>query len=90
MTASGGFGGSDGTGQFASKEFTRYDYLADVSYYLGAHDLKAGFAYQQVDANVLRTYSGGQLVVHSAAAREQPGARSGVLAPVLRFRGLHD
>jgi hypothetical protein len=62
VTATGGFGGSDGNGQFASKQFTRYDYLADVSYYLGSHDIKAGFGYQKVDANVVRTYSGGQLV----------------------------
>ena len=62
VTASGGFGGSDGTGQFANKTFTRYDYMADVSYYLGAHDIKAGFGYQQVDADVFRTYSGNQLV----------------------------
>jgi hypothetical protein len=36
--------------------------MADVSYYLGNHDIKAGAGFQKVDANVLRTYSGGQLV----------------------------
>jgi hypothetical protein len=62
VTASGGFGGSDGTGQFATKKFTRYDYMADVTYIFGNHDIKAGFGYQQVDADVIRNYSGGQLV----------------------------
>ena len=62
QTASGGFGGTNGDGQFADKKFTRYDYIADVSYYQGNHDLKAGFGYQQVNADVFRTVSGGQWV----------------------------
>ncbi len=60
--ASGGFSGTGGDGQFASKTFTRYDYLADASYFLGNHDLKAGFAYQRIDADVIRDTSGGQFV----------------------------
>jgi hypothetical protein len=62
VTATGGFGGTDGTGQHASKQFTRYDYLADATYYTGNHDLKGGFGFQRVDADVVRTFSGGQLV----------------------------
>ena len=60
--AEGGFLGPGGDGQYAEKTFTRYDYLADASYYLGNHDLKAGFAFQRIDANVIRNTSGGQLV----------------------------
>ncbi len=54
--------GPQGDGQFALKDFTRYDYLADATYYVGPHNLKAGFGFQRVDANVLRDQSGGQLV----------------------------
>jgi hypothetical protein len=61
VTASGGFLGTEGNGQFASKQFTRYDYLVDGNYFLGSHDLKAGFAFQRIDADVVRDYSGGQL-----------------------------
>src|SRR4029077_15940666 len=60
--ATGGFFGPQGDGQFALKSFNRYDYLADATYYIGPHNLKAGFGYQRVDADVLRDQSGGQLV----------------------------
>jgi hypothetical protein len=60
--ATGGFVGPQGDGQFALKDFTRYDYLVDATYYLGPHNLKAGFGFQRVDANVLRDQSGGDLV----------------------------
>lgn len=60
--ATGGFVGPGGDGQVALKEFTRYDYLADASYYFGPHNLKAGFGFQRIDANVIRTQTGGQLV----------------------------
>ncbi|MGH9316118.1 MAG: TonB-dependent receptor, partial [Thermoanaerobaculia bacterium] len=60
---SGGFEGTDGNGQFATKQFTRYDYLLDANYFVGNHDLKAGVGFQRVNANVVRDYSGGQLVV---------------------------
>ncbi len=60
--ATGGFVGAQGDGQFALKQFTRYDYLADATYYLGPHNLKAGFGFQRIDANVVRNQSGGQLV----------------------------
>ncbi len=72
LTASGGFGGTAGDGQFASKTFTRYDYLADVSYYLGNHDLKAGFGYQRIDADVVRDTSGGQFVSILAPFEDDP------------------
>jgi len=60
--ASGGFLGPGGEGQFALKDFTRYDYLADATYFLGSHELKAGFGFQRIDADVLRDTSGGQIV----------------------------
>ena len=75
VTATGGFGGADGNGQLASKQFTRYDYLADASYYLGNHDLKAGAGFQRVNANVLRTYSGGQLVSILSPFADDPQQR---------------
>jgi hypothetical protein len=62
QTAFGGFAGVNNDGQFASKQFTRYDYLADASYYIGDHNFKAGGGYQRVNANVNRTTSGGQWV----------------------------
>ena len=63
VTASGGFQGTEGNGLIATKKFTRYDYLIDGNYIVGNHDLKTGFAYQRVDADVSRTFTGGQLVV---------------------------
>jgi Carboxypeptidase regulatory-like domain/TonB dependent receptor-like, beta-barrel len=62
QVASGGFLGPGGEGQFALKKYTRYDYLADVNYFLGSHDLKAGFGFQRIDADVFRNTSGGQIV----------------------------
>ena len=61
-TASGGFQGSDGTGQFDDKTFTRYDYRINANYFVGNHDVKAGFMFERVDANVFRDYSGRQFV----------------------------
>ncbi|MET0618862.1 MAG: TonB-dependent receptor, partial [Thermoanaerobaculia bacterium] len=60
--ASGGFLGPGGEGQFALKDFTRYDYLADGTYFAGSHELKAGFGFQRIDADVIRDTSGGQIV----------------------------
>jgi hypothetical protein len=60
--ATGGFVGPQGDGQFALKTFTRYDYLADATYYVGSHNLKAGFGFQRIDGDVVRDQSGGQLV----------------------------
>ena len=62
QTATGGFLGPGGEGQFALKDFTRYDYLADGTYFLGSHELKAGFGFQRIDADVIRDTSGGQIV----------------------------
>ncbi|MGH9316948.1 MAG: TonB-dependent receptor [Thermoanaerobaculia bacterium] len=62
VVASGGFGGVEGTGQFDTKTFTRYDYRVDGNYFLSSHDVKAGFEFERVDADVFRNYSGGQLV----------------------------
>ncbi len=72
QVASGGFGGPGGDGQFATKTFTRYDYLADASYFLGDHDLKAGFGFQRVDADVVRDTSGGQFVSILAPFEDDP------------------
>src|SRR5262249_52108751 len=60
--ATGGFVGAQGDGQVALKQFTRYDYLADATYYLGPHNLKGGCVFQRIDANVVRTQTGGQFV----------------------------
>ncbi len=62
VSASGGFGGITGNGQFNDKKFTRSDYRLDVSHLLANHDLKGGFEFERVDANVVRSFSGGQLV----------------------------
>jgi hypothetical protein len=62
QSATGGFLGPGGEGQFALKDFTRYDYLADGTYFIGSHELKAGFGFQRIDADVLRDTSGGQIV----------------------------
>jgi len=60
--ASGGFQGSDGTGQWDTKKFTRYDYKASGNWFMGDHDVKFGGVFERVNANVFRTYSGGQFV----------------------------
>jgi hypothetical protein len=62
QVVTGGFVGAGGDGQYALKQYTRYDYLADATYYLGPHNLKAGFGFQRIDGNVVRDQSGGQLV----------------------------
>ncbi len=60
--ASGGFQGSDGTGQWDTKKFTRYDYRASGNWFLADHDVKFGGEFERVNADVFRTYSGGQFV----------------------------
>lgn len=75
ITASGGFGGIEGNGLIADKKFTRYDYIADASYIVGNHDVKAGFGYQRVDANVVRTFNGGQFVVIQSPFPDDPQQR---------------
>jgi outer membrane receptor protein involved in Fe transport len=62
QVATGGFLGPGGEGQFALKDFTRYDYILDGTYFLGSHELKAGFGFQRIDADVIRDTSGGQIV----------------------------
>ena len=60
--ASGGFQGTDGTGQWDTKKFTRYDYRASGNWFFGDHDIKFGGEFERVNADVFRTYSGGQFV----------------------------
>jgi hypothetical protein len=72
VTASGGFIGAEGNGQFASKQFTRYDYLIDGNYFWGNHDIKAGFAFQRIDADVFRDTAGGQVVSILAPFEDDP------------------
>jgi len=75
VTASGGFGGTEGNGILADKKFTRYDYNADATYILGNHDIKFGAAYQRIDADVLRTFNGGQLVIIQPPFPDDPQQR---------------
>jgi len=97
--ASGGFGGADGTGQFDRKKFTRYDYRLNANYFVANHDIKTGFEYERVNADVFRNYSGGQFVTilspyeddplgrtvyfHSFFASPESGVENPVTAPVL-------
>jgi outer membrane receptor protein involved in Fe transport len=68
VTAFGGFGGTDGNGQWAQKKFTRDSAVVTGSYLLSNHDIKAGVDWEKVTADVLRNFSGataaegGQLV----------------------------
>ncbi len=73
--ASGGFQGSDGTGQFDQKTFTRYDYRINGNYFIANHDVKAGFQFERVNANVFRNYSGGQFVTILAPYADDPQGR---------------
>jgi hypothetical protein len=73
--ASGGFGGADGTGQFDTKKFTRYDYRLDGNYFVSNHDIKAGFGFERVKADVIRNYSGGQLVQIFSPYEDDPMQR---------------
>ncbi len=76
VLASGGFGGVGGDGQFApTKTLTRYNYRADASFFLANHELKAGFDFQRLDADVLRTTSGGQFVTILPAFEDDPEGR---------------
>ena len=76
QTATGGFLGPGGEGQFALKDFTRYDYLADGTYFLGSHELKAGFGFQRIDADVIRDTSGGQIVEILDPLEDDPEQRT--------------
>jgi Carboxypeptidase regulatory-like domain/TonB dependent receptor-like, beta-barrel/TonB-dependent Receptor Plug Domain len=71
-TASGGFQGTDGTGQFDDKKFTRYDYRINGNYFVGDHDVKAGFEFERNDANVFRDYSGRQFVTILSPYEDDP------------------
>ncbi len=68
VTAYGGFGGVSGNGQWDNKKFTRDAAVLTGSYLLANHDIKVGFDWERVSANVLRNFSGatpdsgGQLV----------------------------
>jgi hypothetical protein len=68
LTASGGFGGVSGNGQWDQKTFTRDGAALAGTYLLANHDIKGGFEYQRVTADVLRNFAGavggqgGQLV----------------------------
>jgi hypothetical protein len=76
VLASGGFGGVGGDGQFApTKTLTRYDYRADASVFLANHEVKAGFDFQRLNADVLRTTSGGQFVTILPPFDDDPQGR---------------
>jgi hypothetical protein len=68
VTASGGFGGVQGNGQWDKKKFTRDDYRLDGTYLPANHEIKLGGEYELIKADVLRNFSGavgglgGQLV----------------------------
>jgi hypothetical protein len=53
---------SGGFGRFDDKDFTRTNISGSFTYYLGPHELKAGFDLQTDKANITRYYSGGQQV----------------------------
>ncbi len=55
-----------------TKKFTRYDYRISGNYFVGNHDVKAGFMFERVDANVFRDYSGGQFVTILPAYETDP------------------
>lgn len=63
VVASGGFGGAEGNGQFDTKKFKRYDYRLSANYFISNHDIKSGGSFERVNADVVRDYSGGQLVL---------------------------
>jgi hypothetical protein len=54
--ASGGFG------RYDDKDFTRTNFAGSFTYYLGPHELKAGFDFQTDKASIRRGYTGGQEV----------------------------
>ncbi|HEY3401256.1 MAG TPA: TonB-dependent receptor [Geothrix sp.] len=54
--ASGGFG------RYDDKDFTRTNFTGSFTYYLGPHELKAGFDFQTDKASIRRGYTGGQEV----------------------------
>lgn len=62
VVASGGFGGAEGNGQFDTKTFKRYDYRLSANFFASNHDIKVGAGFERVNADVVRDYSGGQLV----------------------------
>ena len=51
-----------GFGRFDDKDFTRKNMTGSFTYYLGHHELKAGFDFQTDTAAISRGYSGGQQV----------------------------
>ena len=73
--ASGGFIGTDGTGQFDQKKFTRYDYRINGNYFVANHDIKTGFEFERVTADVFRNYSGGQLATILSPYADDPQQR---------------
>jgi hypothetical protein len=62
VTATGGFIGLGQNGQFDTKTFTRDDLRADATYLFGNHSVKFGAEYEKTTADVVRYFSGGQLV----------------------------
>jgi hypothetical protein len=62
VAAAGGLAGVNGDGKYDRKTFDRYDYRMDGTYLLGNHDIKVGFEFERIKADVFRNYSGGQLV----------------------------
>ncbi len=87
LIASGGFGGVAGDGQFApTKTLTRYDYRLDTSYFLSKHDIKAGFEFERINADVVRTTSGGQFVSILPPLEDDPDER--LVYSHLFFAGL--
>ncbi|HEY3203425.1 MAG TPA: TonB-dependent receptor [Thermoanaerobaculia bacterium] len=53
---------SGGFGVIQRKEFKRYFYGGSLTKYLGGHELKGGFEYEDQDATVTKRMSGGQQV----------------------------
>ena len=85
-TSFGGFGGVEGTSQFDRKTFTRYDYRLDGNYFLASHDIKVGFEFERVNADVFRDYSGGQLVQILPPWEDDPQQRRSTSTPFSRAR----
>jgi hypothetical protein len=51
---------SGGFGRFDDKDFTRKNFTGSATWYLGSHELKAGFDFQTDTAKIQRGFSGGQ------------------------------
>jgi len=83
VTATGGFIGVSNNGQWDSKTFKRDAAGLAGSYLLASHDIKAGFDWERVTADVVRNFSGataacpscGQLVQILSPLADDPAQR---------------